>query len=62
MEAARSPEANHIEGFQMIDSYISVEQEKKERQYLDGVKEKSTNQPFPPTEKYSGGWLDGLIR
>ncbi len=22
---------------------------------------KSANQPKPPTEKYSGGWFDGLI-
>ena len=44
----------------MLDYYTKKEQGNRTPEVLNVVK-KSTSQPKPPTEKYSGGWFDGLI-
>ena len=44
----------------MLGQYTKKGQGNRTPEVLNVVNE-STNQPKPPTEKYSGGWFDGLI-
>ena len=41
----------------MINSYLSVEQEKRERQEIDRIHDEASLN----TDLYSGGYFDGLI-
>ena len=45
----------------MFDLYLSVEQEKREKQELEQVEFSINRSSSPVTEQYSGGWFDGLI-
>ncbi len=44
----------------MLGHYIKKQQGNLIPEAANSLR-KSTNQPKPPTEKYSGGWFDGLI-
>ena len=45
----------------MFDLYLSLEQEKREKQELERIEEQINNSSPPVTEQYSGGWVDGYI-